>query len=275
MIVEYFRPTTIQEALSLLAIENPPHIPIGGGTSIDTNSPEPLAVVDLQGLDLDDYRTPGSSLVIGATFSLQALSGKLSAPEMRSAGMAAVLKRAVELEATYNLRQVATVAGSLVAANGRSPFAVACLALDASLTLLAAGEELSNSSDLPPAETLSLGELLLLRPQALHKRLITGVTLPANVRLAYEVIARTPADQPIVCAAVAVWPSGRTRVVLGGFGSSPTLAFDGPEAGGAEIAAHNAYLQAGDEWASAEYRSEMAKTLTLRCLEELRTDTPG
>ena len=79
-------------------------------------------------------------------------------------------------------------------------------------------------------------------------------------------IARTPADRPIVCVAAARWPSGRTRLALGGFGAAPTLAMDGPEDSGAQIAAASAYSQAGDEWASAEYRSEAAGILALRCL---------
>jgi CO/xanthine dehydrogenase FAD-binding subunit len=93
--------------------------------------------------------------------------------------------------------------------------------------------------------------------------------LPLNAHLAYEYIARTPADWPLVCAGVARWPSGRTRVVLGGFGAAPLLAMDGPLPDGAQIAAADAYSQAGDEWASAEYRREMASLLTLRALDRL------
>jgi CO/xanthine dehydrogenase FAD-binding subunit len=99
--------------------------------------------------------------------------------------------------------------------------------------------------------------------------LITKVILPLNLRLAYEYVARTPADLPIICAAVAKWPSGRTRLALGGFGSAPTLAFDGTESLGIEVAAQNAYSQAGDEWASSAYRQEIAGVLARRCLEQI------
>ena len=47
------------------------------------------------------------------------------------------------------------------------------------------------------------------------------------------------------------------------------LALDGPETGGLDVAARNAYSQAGDEWASAEYRQEMAGLLAVRCLGQL------
>jgi CO/xanthine dehydrogenase FAD-binding subunit len=92
------------------------------------------------------------------------------------------------------------------------------------------------------------------------------VTVPSNVRLAYEVVARTPADLPIVCAALARWPSGRVRLALGGFGSAPLLALDGPEASGIDQVARDAYSHAGDQWATAEYRQEAAAVLARRCL---------
>ena len=128
-------------------------------------------------------------------------------------------------EATYNLRQVATLVGTLIAADGRSPLATAMLALDAQLTVF------------PGAEQVGLGDLLPMRRQRLQGRLITQVEVPLNARLAYEYVARSPADLTIVCAAVAQWPSGRTRVALGGYGRMPALAMDGPEPSGAEQAA--------------------------------------
>jgi CO/xanthine dehydrogenase FAD-binding subunit len=121
------------------------------------------------------------------------------------------------------------------------------------------------------SETLSLGDLLPVRGERLEGCLITNITIPLNARLAYEVVARTPADLPIVCVALARWPSGRVRLALGGYGTAPVLALDGPEAGGAEQAAKIAYSQAGDEWASAEYRQDMAAVLALRCLSRVES----
>lgn len=89
------------------------------------------------------------------------------------------------------------------------------------------------------------------------------------MKIAYESIARTPADQAIVCAAIAQWSSGRTRVALGGWGEIPSLAMDGPEASGIEMASKSAYSHAGDGWASGEYRQEMAGLLATRCLQRI------
>ena len=125
----------------------------------------------------------------------------------------------------------------------------------------------------------NIGDFLPLRN--LQGWLITSVTIPLNVRLAFEYVSRTPADKPIVCAALAQWNSGRTRLVLGGYGNSPLLAMDGTEAEGldastadgvlrsAQAAARNAFHEATDEWASAEYRMDIAATLAKRCLESL------
>jgi CO/xanthine dehydrogenase FAD-binding subunit len=118
-------------------------------------------------------------------------------------------------------------------------------------------------------EKISLGDLLALRQECLQKRLITQVKIPLNARLAYESVARAPADLPILCVAVAQWPSGRTRLAVGGFGAAPYLAMDGPEGEGVEIAAQEACRGSDDEWGSAEYRTAVAGKLAKRCLESL------
>lgn len=249
MIEAYYRPQTIEEALAILTDRTRKNVPLGGGTALDRYSLDPLGVVDLQALGLDVYRVRGNFLELGATLTLQKM--------LDIQPLADTVKRAVKLEASYNLRQVATVAGTLVAASGRSPFTTVMLALDAMLTIE------------PGSEDISLGNLLPFREEKLAGRLITWVRLPFNPKVAFESISRTPADQPLVSAAVAVWPSGRTRVTLGGWGAAPVLAMDGPQAEGAVEAAREAFSQAGDNWASAEYRREMAGVLVSRCLAKL------
>jgi CO/xanthine dehydrogenase FAD-binding subunit len=247
-IVEYSRPETLDEVLRLLGQEQPHSLPLAGGTVINRRTAEDLRVVDLQMLGLDQILTAGNNLEIGAMATLQSLLESQIQP---------ALKTTIQREATYNLRQVATVAGTLVASDGRSAFTTALLALDAMLTIQ------------PGGERIGLGDLLPLRQEVLRGRLITQVSLPINARLAFEAVARTPADLPIVCAAAAAWPSGRLRLALGGYGQAAKLAFDGTEAGGAEFAARSAYNQAADEWASAEYRQEIAGVLARRVISQL------
>ncbi len=114
--------------------------------------------------------------------------------------------------------------------------------------------------------TTKLGDLLSLREDALSGKLITKISIPLNVTAGYEYVARTPADKPIVCAALTQWAGGRTRLVLGGWGSSPSLAMDGKGMDGLEAAAKNTAHDATDQWASAEYRMDVAATLAKHCL---------
>lgn len=246
MIIEYHRPETITDAQKLLARKTPRTLPMGGGTVLNQPAAEAFAVVDVQALGLNQIAGRGNQLEIGAAATLQAL---LTAPESP-----ATLRQVIRHEAAYNQRHMATVAGALVAADGRSPFAALMLALGAEL-------HLADETSRP------LGEFLPLRADIPAGYLMTKLTIPLNTKLAYHYVARTPADRPIVCAATAQWPSGRTRLVLGGYGQTPLLALDGPNALGAPIAARDAYREAADQWASAEYRSDMAEILAKRCIK--------
>jgi CO/xanthine dehydrogenase FAD-binding subunit len=257
MITAYHRPHTIQEALDLLS--QPNIYPLGGGTILNRPSPDCYTVVDLQALGLHTVNKVGENLVSGATVTLQILLESVHTPE--------ALKKAIRLEAPINLRNMGTVAGALVACDGHSSFAAVLLALDARVTIA----HLSAAGDSPTMTNIlfPIGEILPIRSEILAGKLITQIEIPLNIRLSYEYVARSPADRPIVHAALAQWPSGRTRLVIGGWGSAPSLAMDGNDASGIEEAARNAAHEASDEWASAEYRAEVAAVLAKRCLDKV------
>ena len=256
MITTYHRPKSLDEALTLLS--QPNRIPLGGGTVLSRAEVDSVEVVDLQALSLDSINISGNNsstgsgqrLEIGATVTLQQLLESGHCPEP--------MKTAIKLEAPLNIRNTATVAGTLVASDGRSTFATMLLALDAKLDIRRSAQE---------SQVSTIGEFLPLRPRGL----ITSITLPLNVNLAFEYVSRTPSDKPIVCAALVQWNSGRTRLALGGYGKNPMLAMDGTEAQGGEAAASNAFHEAADEYASAEYRMDIAATLAKRCLSRLNS----
>ena len=249
MITTYHRPQKLEEALNLLT--QPNTVPLGGGTFLTQPTTDSVQVVDLQALGLDSLTKKGNDLEIGATCTLQSLLENENCPE--------TLKAAIKLEAPINVRNAATVAGTLVASDGRSPFATALLAMDAKI------EKAIFDNSKIEHQISNLGEYLPLRPT----NLITKIILPLNTNFAFEFVSRTPADKPIVCAALTQWSSGRTRLALGGYGKSPMLAMDGTEAEGIESAARNAYHEANDEWASAEYRMDVAAVLAKRCMEAI------
>ncbi|MBI1855522.1 MAG: FAD binding domain-containing protein [Chloroflexi bacterium] len=272
MITDYHRPQTLDEALTLLA--QPNTVPLGGGTLLSWPQADSVEVVDLQALGINQIKKNGNSpstssgqrLEIGATVTLQQLMENENCPE--------ALKRAIKLEAPLNIRNAATVAGAIAACDGRSTFVTALLALDAKLeqAILPFGYDVDNSKI--EYRMSNIGDFIPLRPRGL----ITSITIPVQTEFAFEYVSRTPADKPIVCVALARWNSGRTRLALGGYGKSPMLAMDGPhsfpspsgrgtEGEGIEAAARNAFHEAKDEWASAEYRMDIAATLAKRCMD--------
>lgn len=265
MITTYHRPQTLTEALTLLADSNAR--PLGGGTLLSQPTIDSVTAVDLQALSLNTITRTGNDLVLGATITLQQLLENEHCPE--------VFKTAIKLEAPINIRNSATVAGTLASCDGRSPFATALLSLDAKIELKSIDKlELVNmeaESREPKHDVvvLGIGEFLPLRSNHLPGKLITSISIPINTKLAFEFVSRTPADKPIICAALTQWNSGRTRLALGGYGTSPMLAMDGTESEGIETAAKNAYHEANDEWASAEYRMDVAAVLAKRCLEKI------
>ena len=249
MITDYFRPQTLEEALQLLSTPNVR--PLGGGSVLTHLADDTFAVVDLQNLNLDKIHKSGETLEIGATVTLQSL---LESPHTPVA-----LKTALKLETPLNLRNMGTVAGTLATCDGRSPFAAVMVALDSKLTIENGG-----------TIKVNLGSFLLSRHEHLHGNLIISILISLNLKLAFETIARSPGDKPIVCVSLARWPSGRTRLVIGGWGTSPSLAMDATESSGIEAAARNAANDALDQWGSAEYRSDVAAVLANRCLESLK-----
>lgn len=253
MIVEYLRPKTIEEALGLIERPEPKTYAMGGGTVLNRPNEARYAVVDLQALGLNQMERAGNTLNVGATTTLEALGENEDLPP--------ALRQAVRYETSYHIRQAASIAGTLVAADGRSRLAGCLLAMDVTLDV---------ESKSAGKGQVRFGELLGMREESLRGKLIIAVNIPLHVSLAFECVSRTPGDEPIIYAALAQWPSGRTRLVLGGTGKAPSMAMDGPEAGGIEAAARNAYSHAGDEWASAEYRQEMAGLLAMRCLEQIK-----
>ena len=261
MITAYHRPQTLDEALTLLA--QPNRTPLGGGTLLSQVRSDSVEAVDLQSIGLNTLSRSGNNLQIGATVTLQQLLSSDGCPE--------ALKTALKLEAPLNLRNAATVAGTLVTCDARSTLVVVLLALDSKLTMTRLIDSKLES------RVVSLGEFLPLRER--QGALITSIALPLNSKLAFDYVSRTPVDKPIVCAALVQWNSGRTRLVVGGYGKSPVLAMDGTESDGTstpdfvfravETAARNAFHEATDEWATAEYRMDVAATLARRCLASL------
>ena len=112
MITAYHRPKTLDEALTLLT--QPNRIPLGGGTLLSKLTTDSVEAVDLQAIGLSTVKQSGNNLEIGATVTLQQLLASEACPE--------AMKAALKLEAPLNLRNSASVAGTIVSCDGRSTF---------------------------------------------------------------------------------------------------------------------------------------------------------
>lgn len=245
MPLKYLRPESLAQAVEQLASG----VALGGGTTLTPRRNSLETVVDLQGLGLSDLEVSGGKVLAGAGCTLQQVV------EAEGTVVEAVIE-ACRHEAAWNLRNMATLAGAVVACDGRSPLATALLAVGAK-TVLAGGE------------VVDLDDLLDRRPLA-PGTLVTGLHWKTKAALRYEQVGRSPFDRPTVAVAVGHSDGSSIRVALGGFGTRPmrvpraerALAADDGRAAGEAVA--EACAHAEDEWASAEYRAHAASVLVRR-----------
>ncbi len=261
---EYHRPTDIDEAIRLLKRPNIHTVPLAGGvTLVGEGRPEVEAVVDLDALGLDFIEEQGSMLRLGAMVRLQAIVDHLR----NKAG--GVLADAAHRMAGYHVRNAATLGGVLASGGVHSPLAVVLAVLGAHLTIYDGAAE----------QTAPWLEIALQNAAPRFQgSLLTAVTLdlPAAMGAAYEQVARTPADHPIVCAAAMVQPTGggniEAVVVVGGLLKTlrvvHTAALETVESVAEQVTpadASQADYQS-DYLGSAEYRRGVAPVLARRAL---------
>ncbi len=249
MVKTYYRPSSLDEALDLIADPEKKLKPLGGGTALSRQKNADFGVVDLQSLGLDRIEKRGQRIVAGATVRLDAL---LAHPDIDPE-----IKRGIRVDASANIRNIATLGGWLISSDGRSILSALLLALDTTLSWE------------PEEKRVRLGNWLPLREEEPPGAILTELEWWMRPVVVFEYVARSPKDRPILIVAAAQWGSGRTRIVLGGHGNSPIVAMDGPEDRGVDAASRDAYYEAGDPWATAQYRREVAAKLALRCLDRI------
>jgi CO/xanthine dehydrogenase FAD-binding subunit len=240
--LKYHRPKTLDETLELLKSGRP----LAGGTRLVPNRRDEHELIDLQGLGLDALEVNDDHIKLGAMVRLQDLVAS-------EASLPSALIRACRLEAGLHIRHMATVGGSLMAGDGRSPFLTTMLPMEASLAF--AGQETRQSLD----------ELLDDREAG---GLLTEIRIRKPDRVVFDQVARSPADRPILCACVVKYED-QYNASLGGYGHRPLLIGFHTEAEELEGLAIAAFAEAQDQWASSEYRSHVAGRLISRLAEQV------
>ncbi len=246
-IQEYLRPSTVSEALSMLRDEGDTRMVLGGGTWLVGQKsigalPEIEGVVDLSDIGMNAMHKSANNLIIGAMCTLTQFAEH---PAIRALGNGFFV-RATHNEGPVNLRNAATIGGTVSLAQYDSELYAALLAMDAIITV--ASED--GRESLTPLQELEKIE-----------GIITEISIPVSfVRSGYARIARTPSDRSIV-SAIAIdhsYSGARTRTALSGAAKKPLLLgapLDPPD----NIRGSAAYREAMVDIVVARANSELEK----------------
>lgn len=202
-VIGYHRPSSLEEALSLLSAPGATKVVMAGGTSINAGTDfSPVEVVDLQSLGLGSIEIVGGRVVAGATATLDAFgaSGHVPSP------LADLARR----EAPSTLRAVGTIGGLIAEADPESELLAGLLVHDALVTVI----------DGSGTHEHQLSEVLAEGPGS---GIITQVSFDPGGTTAAARTGRTPGDRPIVAAVARKTDAGEILVALCGVAATPIL----------------------------------------------------
>jgi probable selenate reductase FAD-binding subunit len=262
---EFHKPADLSNALALLKRKSVHTVPLAGGTWLNPRIGKAVpaeAVVDLSGLGLDRIEREMNMLHLGAMTTLAAVTKDETCRSLADGILAQTARR----DATVNVRNAATVGGTVIVAPADSEFLLALLALGAKLSTLAP------STPSEKATIWSMRQFLSHPVAALNDELLIEVQIhmPARAASGLARVARTPSDHPIVAAvAVVATKPDAMRIALSGVGSHPLVVeFERP--GEVEEAVAQAIADAApcaDFRGTADYRRAMGALMANRALE--------
>jgi carbon-monoxide dehydrogenase medium subunit len=273
---EYHRPTSLDEAVALLS-EVEGSRPIAGGHSLlpmmKLRLATPSALVDLGEIPgLDEISENGGGLTIGACATHTAVATS----EAVQAACPVVAETAAGI-GDRQVRNLGTLGGSVAHADPGADYPTVLKALGATINAAGAGGEREI-----PADDFFLGILsTALEPG----ELVTSVTVPkaqTGTGAAYAKHRHPASGYAVVGVAAVVEVDGgtctRARLTVGGATGSPVHATAAAEALTGGPASPEAITAAAekvpeaitdamtDSYASAEYRTHLAKVLARRAL---------
>ena len=230
----YHRPKSITETLQLL--QRPSTILLAGGTQLIANLAEPVDVIDLQAVGLNQIEAEVDTITMGAMVRLQAIVEHESVPEL--------VQQMTLCQGPNTFRHMGTLGGVVATANPESELYAALLVHEAQITA-----QTSTGETTTPLADFELGP----------KMLITAVTLQRHGQTASDRVARTPADEPIV-AVVGRRVAESVLLAACGVAQRPILI------NADEI---DRLTPPADFRGSSKYRREMTAILCQRVLAEL------
>jgi carbon-monoxide dehydrogenase medium subunit len=276
---EYFRPQSLDEALSLLAEHGGDAKPLAGGQSLipamNFRIATPSVLVDLNGLpELSYIKEDSGDVRIGGMARQRAVERSSLVSER-----VPLITEAMPHIAHPAIRNRGTVGGSLAHADPAAELPAVMLALKARLIV----SSKSGRREVP-AEEFFVG----LFSTGVHQgELLTEIRIPPRPKrsgFAFQEVSRRHGDFALVGAAAMVQLDdngrcGEARIALLSVGDRPMLAEHAAKAlagqppspesirAAADLAATRDIDPSSDIHASARYRRQLAKVLTRRVLE--------
>ena len=270
----YAAPRSLDEAVSLLTKNAGARVLAGGHTLLVEPSRSTLGqylMVDLRNVpNLEGITKAGDRLKIGAMTTLSDIAAD---PTIKTTY--GVLAELAEQTGDAQLRNRATLGGSLATRDPANAFPAIAVVLDATIEVTGANGARSVAADdfLSGKASLARGEI------------ITALTLPAREPrsgMAYEVNKNAATLAPLCAAGVGVVLASdgtvaASRVVLVGGGERPQRMQNvekllakkrGDEAVKAAASAGDGITMRTDLFASGDYRTHLTRVLTARALKQ-------
>ena len=255
--VAYARPSSLAEALDLLAADDGARALAGGQTLINVmkaRAASPDLLVDLNGLEeLRGIELGGDgTLTIGAMTTYSELMGSAEAKARP------ILGEVCATIADVQVRNRGTIGGNVCANDPTNHLPPLMVAVGARMTIAGANRERE-----VPAQEFFLGVYLTAVGQG---ELLTRISIPAGKKDGFAAVTLGAEGTCICNAAASV--NGAVRVALGCVDAVPVLV-TADSAGGIADAVRAANLMPpSDVHASSEYRTHLAGVLAARAAQE-------
>ena len=271
----YYSPTTLVEAVSLLAEES--RTVIAGGTDLLVNPRYMMGireVVDIRKLGLDYIHEENGWLRIGAGATMRAVARH---PKIQALANG-ILARGAAVCGSPNIRNMATLAGNVASALPSADTPPSLLALDAQAMLVGMQGE-----RIVPLDSFFVGPAKSVRERELIRELRISLDNIDSLQGGFYKIGRTSEDISMVNAAATLIIKNSTiiaaHVVLGAVAPIPLRVTLAEEALIGQAPTEEAFLRAAelvraevrpisDQRTSAEYRRRMSGVAAMRALRQ-------
>ena len=257
--VEYAKPSSVAEALAILAGNDGARALAGGQTLINVmkaRAASPDALVDLNGLE----ELKGIDLAADGTLSIGPMATYTDLVGSAEAKARPILGEVCAQIADVQVRNRGTIGGNLCANDPTNHLPPLMVAIGAQMTIAGAGGERVVSAD-----EFFLGVYLTAVGPG---ELLTKITIPAGKHDGFAAVTIGVDGSCIVNAAASL--NGTLRVALGCVDATPVLL---QPASADEDAVREAVRGAGlyppaDVHASSEYRTHLAEVLAVRAARQ-------